>query len=115
MIATPDARAMQVDDRKFKHRRCPSRLSTRMAVCVMAWSTVLLVGYHRSTAAAPDYARDVRPLLERSCFGCHGPQKQKSDFRLDVREIALKGGESGKPAIVPHNAKASPLIRYVSG
>ena len=28
--------------------------------------------------AAPDFARDVRPILERSCYGCHGPEKQKS-------------------------------------
>src|SRR5690242_16395003 len=65
--------------------------------------------------AAPDFAKDVRPVLERSCFGCHGAEKQKSGYRLDVRDIALKGGDSGNPAIIPHNAKASPLIRFVSG
>jgi hypothetical protein len=67
------------------------------------------------TFASPDFARDVRPILERSCFGCHGPDKQKSSYRLDIRDLALKGGDSGKAAIIPHNAKASPLIRYVSG
>jgi mono/diheme cytochrome c family protein len=66
-------------------------------------------------AGAPDFARDVRPIFERSCFGCHGPEKQKSGYRLDSREIALKGGDSGKAAIIPHNAKSSPLIRFVSG
>ncbi len=64
---------------------------------------------------APDFARDVRPILERSCLGCHGPEKQKNGYRLDVRENALKGGDSGKAAIVPHSARTSPLIRYVSG
>ena len=64
---------------------------------------------------APDFAQEVRPLLERSCFGCHGPDKQKSGYRLDVREVALKGGDSGHAAIVPHSAKTSPLIRFVSG
>ena len=39
-----------------------------------------------------DFARDVRPILEKSCFGCHGPDKQKSGYRLDVRDVALKGG-----------------------
>jgi len=65
--------------------------------------------------SAPDFARDVRPILERSCFGCHGPEKRKNGYRLDLRENALRGGDSGKAAILPHNAKASPLIRYVSG
>ena len=75
---------------------------------------LLLLAAARSQAA-PDFAREVRPILEKSCFGCHGPEKQKSGYRLDVRAIALKGGESGEAAIVPHDAKASPLIRYVSG
>ncbi len=66
-------------------------------------------------ADALDFVKDVRPILERSCFGCHGPEKQKNGYRLDVRAVALKGGESGERAIVPHDAKASPLIRYVSG
>ena len=68
-----------------------------------------------SAYSAPDFARDVRPILERSCFGCHGPDKQKSGYRLDVRDVALKGGESGEAAIIPHSAAKSPLIRYVSG
>ena len=47
-----------------------------------------------------DFAREVRPIFERSCLGCHGPEKQKSGFRLDVRDIAIKGGESGERAII---------------
>ena len=65
--------------------------------------------------ASPDFVKDVRPILEKSCFGCHGPEKQKNGYRLDVRDVAMKGGESGERAIVPHDAKASPLIRFVSG
>jgi len=76
---------------------------------------VALMGLSRVAPAAPDFTRDVRPILERSCFGCHGPEKQKNGYRLDIRDIALKGGDSGKAAIIPHNAKASPLIRYISG
>ncbi len=69
----------------------------------------------RAVGGAPDFARDVRPIFERSCFGCHGPEKQKSGYRLDIRDNALRGGDTGKAAIIPHNAKSSPLIRYVSG
>ncbi len=68
-----------------------------------------------AASAAPDFVKDVRPILERSCYGCHGPEKQKSGYRLDVREIAIKGGESGEAAIIPHDAKRSPLIKFVSG
>ncbi len=77
--------------------------------------TLLALSDPRAIAAAPDFAREVRPILEKHCFSCHGPDKHKSGYRLDVRDVALKGGDSGKPAIVPHDAKASPLIRFVSG
>lgn len=68
-----------------------------------------------SSGAGPDFTREVRPILERNCFSCHGPEKQKSSYRLDIRDTALRGGDSGKAAIVPHNAQASPLFRFVSG
>src|SRR4029434_7060591 len=115
MIGTTEPLAMHVDHWTFRHRRRPTCSWTYVAVGVFAWIVAGPLACPRGTAASPDFARDVRPLLERSCFGCHGPQKQKSEYRLDIREVALKGGESGRPAIVPHNAKASPLIRYVSG
>ncbi len=74
-----------------------------------------LIAVCSTAPAAPDYLKEVRPILERSCYGCHGPEKQKSGYRLDVRDIALGGGESGEAAIVPHDADKSPLIRYVHG
>ncbi|MFO1022434.1 MAG: DUF1549 domain-containing protein [Planctomycetales bacterium] len=61
-----------------------------------------------------DFARDVRPILERSCYSCHGPGKQKSSFRLDRRSAAMKGGDMGV-GILPHKSAESPLIRYVAG
>jgi mono/diheme cytochrome c family protein len=67
------------------------------------------------SAHAADYVRDVRPILARKCFACHGPGLQKSHLRLDRREDALRGGESGVAAIEPGKASASLLMRYVSG
>ena len=66
-------------------------------------------------AAPVDFVRDVRPIFEKHCAECHGAEKQKSGYRLDVRDIALRGGDSGEAAIVPHDAKKSALIRHVSG
>ena len=66
-------------------------------------------------ASPVDFAREVRPLFEKHCFQCHGPEKQKSGYRLDVREIALTGGETHAPNIVPGQPEKSPLLRFVSG
>jgi hypothetical protein len=63
--------------------------------------------------AAPDFVAEVKPILAAHCFSCHGPEKQKSGYRLDVRETALAGGDFGEPAIVPGSSQTSPLLRYV--
>lgn len=60
------------------------------------------------------FATTIRPILEAHCTGCHGPEKQKGDLRLDIREHALKGGESGEPALVPHDAMRSKVVKLIS-
>ncbi|MBI3736163.1 c-type cytochrome, partial [Candidatus Sumerlaeota bacterium] len=51
-------------------------------------------------------------LLSQNCFSCHGPQKQKSDLRLDSREAILKGGTDG-PAMISGDPERSLLIRAI--
>ncbi len=60
-----------------------------------------------------DFARDVRPILARSCGKCHGEEKQKGGLRFDRRKDALGASDSGKKAIVPGKAGESELIRRV--
>ncbi|MFM2164713.1 MAG: hypothetical protein RL325_1150, partial [Planctomycetota bacterium] len=62
-----------------------------------------------------DFEREIAPILAAKCLPCHGPDKQRSGYRLDVRSIALEGGESSAPNIRPGDSASSPLVRYVSG
>jgi mono/diheme cytochrome c family protein len=66
-----------------------------------------------SAAHKVDFAKDIRPLLEHSCFKCHGEEKQKGGFRMDQRGSMLKGGDSGMAAVVPGNAEKSGLLHRV--
>lgn len=62
---------------------------------------------------AVDFVRDVRPIFERHCYECHGPKKQKSGLRLDVKAAALKGGDGWAPNIIPGDPRQSPLMQFV--
>jgi hypothetical protein len=62
-----------------------------------------------------DFARQVKPLLERSCVACHSGETPRGLFRIDSRDAILKGGASGKAAIVPGHSEQSPLVDHVSG
>jgi hypothetical protein len=61
-----------------------------------------------------DFARQIKPLLERSCVACHSGKKPRGLFRIDGLQALLKGGASGAAAIVPGHSEKSPLIDYVS-
>ena len=61
------------------------------------------------------FDRDVRPILQQSCFRCHGPEKPKNRFRLDLRSEALKGGDNNANDVVPGHSGHSKLIFYVAG
>lgn len=61
-----------------------------------------------------DFARDIRPLFARHCIECHGEEKRESGLRLDSRDEALNGGDSGPPWIEGKSAD-SLLIKYVGG
>jgi mono/diheme cytochrome c family protein len=61
-----------------------------------------------------DFNSQIQPILSENCYACHGPDEAKMEggLRLDTREFALKGGESGK-AIVPGDAGKSLLIERI--
>jgi hypothetical protein len=61
-----------------------------------------------------DFEKDIKPILAKSCFRCHGGENPKGHFDLTGQETALKGGNRGVD-ILPRRSDQSPLIHNVSG
>jgi mono/diheme cytochrome c family protein len=59
------------------------------------------------------FEREVRPILATRCQSCHGAEKRKGGLRLDSREGALAGGDSG-PSIVLGKPAASRLVEAIN-
>ena len=61
------------------------------------------------------FENKIRPVLVDRCYSCHSADSKsiKGDFRLDTRAALLKGGTSGKPAVIAGNPAASPLIAAI--
>ena len=68
-----------------------------------------------AASRAVDFARDIQPIFTATCLKCHGPEKQKGGFRVDVKAVALRGGDNYAPAIRPGKSAESPLIHFVAG
>ena len=65
-----------------------------------------------SPEAIEHFEKNVRPVFAEHCLKCHGPEKQWSNYRLDSRDAALRGGDLGV-AIVPGKPEESPLLHAV--
>ena len=63
-----------------------------------------------SPAAAPTYAVDIAPILERTCTNCHNPDKTKGELLLTTREGLDRGGENGV-VVVAGKPDDSPLLQ----
>ena len=87
----------------------------RLAFHLRASFGLALTGLVAVASAAVDFTREVRPILEAHCLKCHGPEKQKGGYRLDASQVALHGGESHAPNIVPGQPEKSPLLRFIAG
>ena len=70
---------------------------------------VLFLAGAGAPASRIDFATQVQPIFEKSCYTCHGPKQQMAGLRLDSRASAFAA------AIVAGNAASSPLYQRIAG
>ncbi|HEV8606212.1 MAG TPA: c-type cytochrome domain-containing protein, partial [Tepidisphaeraceae bacterium] len=68
----------------------------------MRFAFICILSLFASTLASADsridFDQQIRPILQRSCIKCHGPEKQKGGLRLDRPKEAFGSLDSGKQA-----------------
>lgn len=82
----------------------------------VAWTIVAMtVAASEVRGAEPSvsFAKDVKPLLARRCFACHGPTASEGGLQLDDRTTAFAELDSGLRAIVPGDMEQSALIARI--
>ncbi|HEY7288695.1 MAG TPA: PSD1 and planctomycete cytochrome C domain-containing protein [Vicinamibacterales bacterium] len=95
----------------------PGRLPSIALAFVVGGSAVVLL--HGQSAGPPpspsvSFAKDVEPILDRSCRSCHGDAARMGRLDLRTRDSALKGGTRGAD-LVPGSADNSRLYRRIAG
>ena len=61
----------------------------------------------RLPAAEPSYFREIRPILQRQCQGCHQPNLKSSNLDLTTYEGLAAGGKRGPGLAL--------IVKYITG
>lgn len=64
--------------------------------------------------APVSYWKQIRPIFQAQCQGCHQPAKSKGGYVMTDFAKLLAGGESGDKAIVPGHAEKSALVAAIT-
>lgn len=95
---------------------CCIDLRTLIPSAIVAIVTFFgVLGHVRVVRAEVDFLRDVQPILAEHCTQCHGvdEESRQGGLRLDVREDALRGGDSGVSALSPQSPEESSLLQRI--
>lgn len=79
---------------------------TLLWTCLVAVPTLCL--------AQPSFTRDVRPILQKHCQGCHQPASKSSGLDLTTFDGFRTGGKRG-PAFIAGSPDESLTIKYMTG
>jgi len=80
---------------------------------VLPFNVALAEDKPADSSGPVSYYKQIRPIFQGVCHGCHQPAKAKGEFVMTDFAALLKGGDEGV-AIVPGKPEESNLVRLVT-
>lgn len=86
---------------------------------VLRFSTSVLAIFCLSASARSadkpvSFYKQIRPIFQANCHGCHQPAKKNGAYSMTSFQGLLKGGDSGDAAIVPGQPAKSYLVELIT-
>ena len=81
---------------------------------VLAALNSLTLSAEENQAKEVSFYKDIRPIFQANCQGCHQPSKDKGKYIMTDFAKLIQGGDSGDPAIVPGDPQNSYLVEVIT-
>ncbi len=103
-----------------------ARLLTTVTPCKSFWkcfifASVLLAGAPTASRGQElnepetiSFAREIRPIFQANCFGCHQGARKNGDYDMTSFDGLLAGGASGLVAIAAGDPEGSYLVEMIT-
>ena len=113
--------------RPFVHRdllrQAQEEIETAEAESAEAKQQVVLAQRRASEESNPTtlkagretFEKEIKPIFDKHCIVCHGPNVARNDFRPLTFDLLLEGGTRGGPGIIPGKSSISSVIRRLRG
>jgi uncharacterized membrane protein len=89
-------------------------MKLRASIVFLCIAAAFVPGHAYAQAEIVGFERDVYPLLEKRCNGCHHAEEAGGGLDLTRLSTMLRGGDDLGPAIVPGKPDKSPLINVLN-
>ena len=67
-----------------------------------------------ATQSGLTFDKDIHPIFDEACVGCHGEKRQRAMLRLDTLDGVMKGSKDHKEIVVPGDSSKSRLVFAVA-
>ena len=98
---------------KFLVKHLPESLKRWLGEATPNPSSKGIIPLENGQDTRDEFTSVIWPILEKRCIKCHGPKKQKGEYRVDEKESLFGGGESEEISIEPGDPAGSSLIRMI--
>jgi WD40 repeat protein/mono/diheme cytochrome c family protein len=91
-------------------------LAGLLAAATLAWGAPQekSPGSPAASTAKVSYDKQIRPIFQAACMGCHQPAKAKGSYVMTTRERMLAAGESKLVNLVPGHPEKSNLVDQIT-
>ncbi len=92
----------------------PSRFLATLGLLLMMCVELAPLKAQDATTPKIEFGRDIRPILAKRCFSCHGPDANEGGLRLNDPKSVMSELDSGERGVVPGKPDESELLRRIA-